>query len=97
MSGFVFGLRRKPAKHPFTTDWGHNKWRIFLRRYAGWLERKGHRTSIASWVGTKTLWIWKTLAGTGKKLLSYGSPRLEGAASQIGSLPWPRSTSLYTS
>ena len=82
----------KPAKHPFTTDWGHNKWRIFPRRYAEWLERKGHRISSASWVGTKRLWIWKTLAATGKKLLSCGSPRLEGA-SQIGSLPWPRSTS----
>ena len=85
----------KPAKHPFTTDWGHNKWRIFPRRYAEWLERKGHRTSSASWVGTKRLWIWKTLAATGKKLLSCGSPRLEGTW-QIGSLPWPRSTSRYT-
>src|SRR5882724_6628942 len=96
MSGSEFRLRGKPAKHPFTTDWEHYKWRIFPRRYAGWLERKGHRTSSGSWVGTKTLWIWKMLAGTGKKRLSYGSPRSDGA-SQIGSLQWTRSTSLYTS
>src|SRR5439155_4314018 len=76
---------------------GNNKWRIFPRRYAEWLERKGHRTSSASWVGTKRLWIWKTFAGTGKKRLNCVSPRLEGAASQVGSLQWARSTSLYTS
>src|SRR5437879_3852418 len=97
MSGSVFRLRGKPAKHPFTTDWGHNKWRIFPRRYAEWLERRVHRTSSVLWVGTKTLWIWETLAGTGKKLLSCGSPRLEGAACQIGSLQRSRLTSRYTS
>jgi len=32
-------------------------WAIFPRRYTGWWERKDHRTSDGSCVGTKTLWI----------------------------------------